>query len=140
FLCSTATPFLRPDLRRSSAPRGGAVIGWPSGHRLTGGSSLTVPSTALRWLVRERRAIGQHPMHDDGEVAGQPHLGFLHPAPPGELHRPALHCRATLEGLDQNDVGGFVKNRARTHASPIFEMRPSMSVSPDWYLVGVRPK
>jgi hypothetical protein len=34
-----------------------------------GGSSLTVPSTALRWLVRERRAIDEHPMHDDSEFA-----------------------------------------------------------------------
>jgi hypothetical protein len=28
----------------------------------------------------------------------------------------------------------------RSDASPIFEMRPSMSVSADWYLLGVRPK
>jgi Transposase len=62
--------------------------------------------------ITEAYAIGQHPMHDDGNFAGQRHLGFLHSAAPGELHRPALQCRAALEWLGQYDVGGLVKNRA----------------------------
>src|SRR5215468_5126818 len=62
--------------------------------------------------ITEARAIGQHPMHDDGDFARQRHLGLLHPAPLCELHRPALQCRAALEWLGQYDVGGLVKNRA----------------------------
>jgi hypothetical protein len=45
---------------------------------------LTAASTALRWLGRERRAIGEHPVHDDGELAGERHLGFLHAGPLGD--------------------------------------------------------
>src|SRR5215469_3442938 len=62
--------------------------------------------------MTEARAIGQHPMHDDSEFARQRHLGLLHPASPGELHPPALQCRAAFEWLGQNDVGGLVKSRA----------------------------
>ena len=49
-------------------------------------------------------------MHDDGELACQRHLGFFHPAPPGDLHRPALQYCATLEWLGQNDVGALVES------------------------------
>src|SRR6201993_4498257 len=62
--------------------------------------------------MTEARAISQHPMHDDGELACQRHLGFLHSAPPGDLHRPALQCRAALEWLGQNDVGALVQSGA----------------------------
>ena len=62
--------------------------------------------------MTEARAIGQHPMHDDRELARQRHLGFLHPAPPGDLHRPALQCRAALEWLGQNEVGALVESGA----------------------------
>src|SRR5215813_3237702 len=55
--------------------------------------------------ITEARTIGQHPMHDDGDFARQRHLGLLHANPPGELHRPALQCRAALEWLGQYDVG-----------------------------------
>ena len=49
-----------------------------------------------------------------GELACQRHLGFLHPAPPSDLHRPALQCRATLEWLGQNDVGALVESGAHS--------------------------
>jgi hypothetical protein len=80
-----AIPPSRPETKRSAARR--------RRHRMAffrsppqGGSSLTVPSTALRWLGRERRAIGEHPIHDDGEFAGQRHRGFLHPCPLDDPH------------------------------------------------------
>src|SRR5215510_33849 len=62
--------------------------------------------------MTEARAIGQHPMHDDREFACHRHLGFLHSASLGKLHPPALQCRAALQWLDQNDVGGLVKSCA----------------------------
>src|SRR5262249_49758566 len=62
--------------------------------------------------MTEARAIGQHPMHDDGEFACHRHLGFLHSASLGKLHPPALQCRAALQWLGQNDVGGLVKSCA----------------------------
>ena len=61
--------------------------------------------------MTEARTIGQHPMHDDCEFARQRHFGLLHSASPRELHPPALQCRAALEWLGQNDVGGLVKSR-----------------------------
>ena len=65
----------------------------------TEGLSLAVPSTALRWLGRERRAIDEHPMHDDGELAGERYLCFLHAGPLGDPHRPALEVVQPLTGL-----------------------------------------
>src|SRR5262245_24162796 len=52
--------------------------------------------------MTEARAIGQHPMHDDGEFARQRHFGFLHSASPRELHPPALQGRAALERLGEH--------------------------------------
>src|SRR6478672_1008283 len=75
-------------------------------------ASLTAPSTALGWLGRERRAIGQHPMHDDGELARERHFGFVQAGPPGDPHRPAFQIRASLDRLGEDDVGAFVERGA----------------------------
>jgi hypothetical protein len=51
-----------------------------------------------------------YPMHDDGELACQRHLGFLYAAPPGDLRRPAL----------QGMSGGAIttaNRECRTHLS-----------------------
>jgi hypothetical protein len=77
----------------------------------TGGSSLTVRSAALRWLVRERRAIDEHPMHDDSEFASQRYRGFLQPSPLGDAYPPALQGGAAFERPAQDDVSGLVEHR-----------------------------
>src|SRR5215469_12537578 len=61
------------------------------------GAICNLPSD--RRDITEADTIGQHTVHDDGEFARQCHLGFLHSASPGELHCPALQCRAALEWL-----------------------------------------
>src|SRR5262249_2775230 len=48
-------PFLRPNLRRKAERRAQAPSRMAPCATAAGGSSLTVPSTALRWLGRERR-------------------------------------------------------------------------------------
>src|SRR6516225_3363854 len=112
--CLSPIPLSRPET--CGASRAGTV---KDGHpaRLSrrmatavGGLSLTVPSTALRWL--EGRAIGQHPMHDDGELASECDLGLVHAGPLGDPHRPALQGGASSDRLGEDDVGGLVEHRA----------------------------
>ena len=89
--------------------------------------------------ITEARTIGQHPMHDDGDFARQRHFGLLHATPPGDFIAQLFNAVQPLSGLVSMMLAAWYR-AARTHASPIFEMRPSISVWPDWYLVGVRPK
>jgi hypothetical protein len=89
-----------------------------------------VPSTALRWLGRERRAIGQHPTHDDGEFAGQRYRGFLHPCPLGDPHRPAPQAGADFERPGQHEVTDLVEHR--THrAVPVVILHVLPAYSPE---------
>ncbi len=41
-------------------------------------------------IGHERRAVDQHPVQDNCELAGQCHFGLSHPAPRGQPCRPAL--------------------------------------------------
>jgi hypothetical protein len=47
----------------------------------------------------EAHAIGQHPMHDDGDFARQRHLGLLHPAPPASFIAQLFNAVQPLSGL-----------------------------------------
>jgi hypothetical protein len=62
--------------------------------------------------LQDRRRLGArdaHPMHDDGKLAGERHLGFLDAGPlVGDPHRPALESGATLDRPD-DDVALFVE-------------------------------
>jgi len=80
--------FLRPDLRGAER-HAQAPSRMAAGHRRRRrAASLMVPSMALGW--REGRAICQHPMHDDGELAGERDLGLVHAGALGDAHRPGL--------------------------------------------------
>src|SRR5580658_10785869 len=106
---ATGIPSSRPELAR--APRAGAV---KAGLLATagGGAALTVPSTALGSSVDERRSIGQHPVHDYDQLAGERHFGLFHAGALGELHGPTLQSRAALDRPRQHHVGGLITRRA----------------------------
>src|ERR1700733_15806663 len=102
---ATGIPSSRPEFVASAARR--RRQGWPLGHRRRRrAASLMVPSTVLGWS--EGRAISEHPMHDDDELAGERHLGLLHAGASGEPYAPTLELGAALERLGQDDVGGLV--------------------------------
>ena len=83
----------------------------------------------------EGRAVNPEPVEDDGELAGERHLGPLAADPLSEPDSPGLQGRPPCHPGEQ-DVGGAV----RTMASPALVIRPFRSVAPDWYLRGTRPK
>jgi len=81
--------------------------------------------------IDERSAVNKHAVHDHCELAGKRHFGLLHPA------RSAIRIAQLFSAV--HPLTGLVrmtwapsKSTARTEASPIFEMRPLKSVSPDW--------
>ena len=83
-----------------------------------------VPSTALSWPVRERRSIRQHPVHDHGELAASATLAFCMPARLASFMAQLLRLAQPLTGLVRMTL-------AASPPSPIFEIRPLTSVSPD---------
>src|ERR1700742_2866990 len=64
-------------------------------------------SSGVEWCSTD-----QHPVQDDRKLAREAHLGLLHPAAPGDPHRPALKLRAAFDRLYQHDLGGLIKRRA----------------------------
>src|SRR5579859_966666 len=72
----------------------------------------------------ELGAVNPDAVHDHGEPARQRHDRLLHPAAPGDLHRPRLEPGPFLRM--QHALGGFVEHRphhliatARYFAAPI---------------------
>src|SRR5215217_8184230 len=86
----------------------------------------------------EGGAVDPHPVQDDGELACQCHLGALHPAPLGDFQSPALERRKSHRPRQQDVRTSY--SAVRTMASPTRLTAPVMSVSPDWYFLGVSPK
>src|ERR1035438_2906461 len=57
----------------------------------------------------ELGAVNPDTVHDHGQPARQRHDRFLHPAVPGDLHRPGLEP-GPLVGAGQHDLGCFVEH------------------------------
>jgi len=94
----------RPCRQTTAGPSGHANSPHPSsrkGHHSTARWSSKFPSIGLdparfsccRRLFlgpAERGAVDPDAVHDHGQPAGQSHDRLLHPAAPGDLHRPGL--------------------------------------------------
>ena len=57
----------------------------------------------------ELGAVNPYAVHDYGQPARQCHDRLLHPAVPGDLHRPGLEP-GPLVGAGQHDLGRFVEH------------------------------
>src|SRR5471030_766966 len=57
----------------------------------------------------ELGAVNPYAVHDHGQPARQRHDRLLHPAAPGDLHRPGLEP-GPLVGAGQHDLGRFVEH------------------------------
>jgi hypothetical protein len=65
------------QLRSRLAARSCAGLDGAGAHRAIMTCAIIGPPSGRR--IAEARAIGQHPMHDDGELACQRHLAFFIP-------------------------------------------------------------
>ena len=83
----------------------------------------------------ELGAVNPDAVHDHGQSTCQRHDRLLHPAAPGDLHRPGLEPRPFLYAA----CSELLRSVTRIISSPQRDILPLRSISPDWYLEHVSP-